>query len=291
MANDVVISDHRGSRTLSYTQVRALLLTAGLLFLGITAAVNYVRRVETAEVVAILLFIPIFVAFVLWDWIGGAVAAAGAIAAYTAVRADAIHAVGFGHFQGVMVSRSLAFMAFGVVGGIANRRVRASLSKLDLYDQVDDVTGLYNARYFLEATGLEMSRSTRYQTIFAVAIVDIPATAFDGTSRRRRDRVIREIGNGLRKSVRTVDRVVHGRDGTHDRFAVILPETSADGATTFTDRLVERLSALLAVDSISGQAISFPGDPAAMDAARREFADIDRAQHPEHPPMLGVVAA
>lgn len=291
MANDVVISDHRSSRTLSYTQVRALLLTAGLLFLGITAAVNYVRRVETAEVVAILLFIPIFVAFVFWDWVGGVIAATVAIGAYAAVRADAIHAVGFGHFEGVMVSRSLAFMAFGVVGGIANRRVRSSLSKLDLYDQVDDVTGLYNARYFLEATALEMSRAARYQTIFAVAIVDIPVSAFDGTSRRRRDRVVREIGNGLRKSVRTVDRVVHARDPKRDRFAVILPETSGEGATTFTDRLVERLSALLAIESITGQAISCPGNNAALEQARREFAEIDRAQHPEHPPTLGVVAA
>src|SRR5690348_13979548 len=105
--------DHRHKRALTYFQLRALLLAAGIAFLGITAAVTYVRRVETAEVVAILLFMPIFVAFVLWDWVGGAIAALGAIGVYLAVRADAIRTVGFGQFSGVIFSRSFAFLAFG----------------------------------------------------------------------------------------------------------------------------------------------------------------------------------
>jgi GGDEF domain-containing protein len=291
MANGIVISDHRASRTLTYTQVRVLLLGAGLLFLGITAGVNYVRRVETAEVMAILFFIPIFIAFVFWDWIGGAIAALGAIAGYVALRADAIHTVGFGQFRGVILSRSLAFLAFGIVGGLANRRVRAQLSKLDLYDQVDDITGLFNARYFIEATDLEISRAGRYQTQFSVAIVDIPVEAYAGTSRRRRIRALRDIGEGIRKSVRTVDRVVHASDGERYRFAVLLPETPASGATIFVDRLVDRLTALLGVDSVTGTAVAYPDDAVTLKRLRREFADIDRAQHPEHPTPLGVVAA
>src|SRR5438045_6751283 len=88
----------RPPRGLSYNQVRILLLAGGLILLGVTAGVNYVRRVETAEVAAILFFIPIFVAFVFWDWVGGLVAAAGAIAAYVTLRYGAIHAVGSGRF-------------------------------------------------------------------------------------------------------------------------------------------------------------------------------------------------
>ena len=168
MANDVVISDQRLNRAVSYAQARILLLCAGLLFLGITAGVNYMRRVETAEVVAILLFMPIFVAFVFWDWIGGAAAAGIAIVLYVALRADAIHAVGLGEFAGVILSRSVAFLAFGLVGGLANKHIRGSLTKLDLYDHVDDVTGLYNARFFIETTDLEMSRASRYDSTFSV---------------------------------------------------------------------------------------------------------------------------
>ncbi len=280
MVNGVVISDHRPKRALSYTQARLLLLGAGLLFLGITAGVNYARRVETVEVVAILLFIPIFVAFVFWDWIGGAAMAGMAIVLYVALRADAIEAVGFAQFRGVILSRSIAFLAFGVVGGLANRQVRGSLTKLDLYDHVDDVTGLYNARSFIETTNLEMSRAARYQSIFSVSAVNIPAATFAGVPRRRRNRVLREVATGLQRSVRTVDRVSHASDETNFRFAIVLPETGAEGARVFTDRLVTRLADLLGVETITSQALTFPGDDAALDRLRLEFVEVDRAQHP-----------
>src|SRR5438309_3148549 len=181
-------------RGLSYNQVRILLLVGGLILLGLTAGVNYVRRVETAEVAAILFFIPIFLAFVFWDWKGGLIAAAGAIAGYIALRYGAIHAVGSGRFIGLIFSRSIAFLAFGAIGGLANQQLKGSLTKLDLYDQIDDDTGLFNARYFLQDTDLEMSRSRRYQTIFSVAVVDIPATALDAMGRRRRRGMLRQLG-------------------------------------------------------------------------------------------------
>ena len=82
----------RPPRGLSYNQVRILMLVAGLVLLAVTAGVNYVRRVETAEVAAILFFIPIFIAFVFWDWKGGLIAAALATAGYVALREPAIHA-------------------------------------------------------------------------------------------------------------------------------------------------------------------------------------------------------
>lgn len=290
MANSIVNSGHRRKRTLSYTQARALLLGAGIVFLGATAAVNYVRRVETVEVVAILLFLPIFLAFVFYDWIGGVIAATVATVAYVGLRIDAIDAVGLSHFTGVILSRALAFYAFAIVGGIANRSVRGSLTKLDLYDQVDDVTGLYNARFFLETTDLEMSRAVRYQSIFSVSVVDIPAVTFDGVAKRRRNRVLREIAAGLRSSVRLVDRVAHANDGQRYRFAVVLPETGEEGAQVFTTRLGERLGALLGVNTITARSVTFPGDEVAMLQLRSEFADIEAAQHPVHP-RIGIVAA
>src|SRR5436305_15217703 len=103
----------RPPRGLSYNQVRILMLLGGLALLGITAAVNYVRRVETAEVAAILFFIPIFIAFVFWDWKGGLIAAALAPAAYVILRQPAIDAIGAGRFTGLIFSRAVAFFAFG----------------------------------------------------------------------------------------------------------------------------------------------------------------------------------
>ena len=280
----------RPPRGLSYNQVRTLLLVGGLILLGVTAGVNYVRRVETAEVAAILFFIPVFIAFVFWDWRGGLIAAALATAGYIALREPAIHAIGAGRFTSLIFSRSIAFFAFGAIGGLANQQLRSSLTKLDLYDQIDDETGLFNARYFLQDTDLEMSRARRYQTLFSVAAVDFPGSALDDLGWRRRRNTLSQLGQLLADSVRTVDRAVHARDGDRHRIAVVLPETATEGAQVFTDRLATRIAAFLGqrgatVDeaAISRNAITFPGDEAALQQLREQFADIERREHPEHP--------
>jgi GGDEF domain-containing protein len=280
----------RPPRGLSYNQVRALMLVGGFLLLAITAAVNYVRRVETAEVAAILLFIPIFVGFVFWDWKGGLIAAVLATIVYILLRRPAIDAIGAGRYTALIFSRAIAFFAFGAIGGLANQQLRTSLTKLDLYDQIDDETGLFNARYFLQDTDLEMSRATRYQTLFSVSSVDFPAAPLHALGRRRRRSTLRQLGALLGDSVRTVDRAVHAHDGERHRVVVVLPETAAEGAQIFTDRLATRIAAFLgqrgaAVDegAVSRQAITFPGDEMPLQQLREAFADIERREHPEHP--------
>jgi GGDEF domain-containing protein len=276
-------------RGLSYNQVRLLMLIGGLVLLGVTAGVNYVRRVETAEVVAILLFIPIFIAFVFWDWKGGLIAAALATVVYVILRRPAIDAIGAGRYTALIFSRAIAFFAFGLIGGLANQQLRSSLTKLDLYDQIDDATGLFNARYFLQDTELEMSRANRYQTIFSVAAVDLPDDALTAMGWRKRRNTLRQLGALLADSIRTVDRAVHAQDGGVHRLAVVLPETAEEGAQIFTDRLATRVSAFLAqrgatVDdtSVTRQALTFPGDEAGLQQLRDVYAEIERREHPEH---------
>jgi len=276
-------------RGLSYNQVRLLMLIGGLVLLAVVAGVNYVRRVETAEVVAILLFIPIFIAFVFWDWKGGVVAATLATLVYVILRRPAIDAIGAGRYTALIISRAIAFYAFGLIGGLANQQLRSSLTKLDLYDQIDDATGLFNARYFLQDTELEMSRANRYQSIFSVTAVDIPDAAFAGMGWRKRRNTLRQLGGLLGDSIRTVDRAVHAEDGNVHRIAVVLPETAEEGAQIFTDRLATRVSAFLSqrgatVDetAVSRQALTFPGNEEGLQRLRADFAEIERREHPEH---------
>src|SRR6266568_2913543 len=272
----------RPPRGLSYNQVRILMLVGGLLLLGITAAVNYVRRVETAEVAAILFFIPIFIGFVFWDWKGGIIAAALATVGYILLRRPAIEAIGAGRYTALIFSRAIAFFAFGAIGGLANQQLRSSLTKLDLYDQIDDETGLFNARYFLQDTDLEMSRARRYKTLFSVSLVDVPAAPVTALGRRRRRNSLRQLGDLLAESVRTVDRAVHAYDGERHRIVVVLPETAAEGAQVFTDRVATRIAAFLAQrgaavneTAVSRLAITFPGDEEPLQQLREEFADIE----------------
>lgn len=275
-------------RRIGYRGARRLLLAAGVAVLLITVAVMYVRRVETVEVLATVLFLPVFVALVFWGVRGGVLVGILAAAAYAALRYPAIDAVGVGRFGGVIASRAVAYIAFGALGGWASRQLETSLEKLELYDQIDDVTGLFNARFFVQDIDLEMSRSKRYQTVFSVSVVDIPSSAFEPLASRQRKRAFRDIGQVLRDSVRTVDRAVHAQDPHRHRFAVVLPETGPEGVRVFTERLVERLSVFLSQrgarvspDAASSMAVTFPEDEAAIQALRTQFETIDRIDHPE----------
>ena len=130
---------------LGYVKARRLLVLVGVLVLGVVAVTMYARRVDTVEVVATLLFLPIFLAFVYRGVVGGVVAALVATGIYTALRYPAIDAIGADEYTGLIVSRAAAYLIFGAVGGWAMSVLEGSLEKLELYDEIDDETGLYNA--------------------------------------------------------------------------------------------------------------------------------------------------
>ena len=274
---------------MTYERARQLLLAAGLLVLLLTAGVMFLRRVETVEVLGTLLFIPVFLGFVFWGLKGGLIGGILAALGYAALRYPAIEAVGADRFGGLIASRSFAYIAFGLIGGWANSQLAGSLTKLELYDQIDDQTNLFNARFFVQDTELELSRSKRYQTIFSIVEVSFPGSGLDAMPRRQRASIMRETGRMLKEAVRTVDRPVHGFDGSRHRFAIVLPETSQEGAGIFRDRLAERLSGFLSErkfhldpGDIEKRSVTFPDEgEEAVEAMRAEYRAIDRVQHPE----------
>lgn len=271
---------------LGYATARRLLVLAGLLVLAVVVLVMYVRRVDGIEVAATLLFVPVFLAFVFRGVVGGIVTALAAIGVYAALRYPAIEAVGIDEFTGLILSRAAAYLIFGTVGGWSMQVLESSLVKLELYDEVDDDTGLYNARHFLHQTDLEMARARRYQTLFSVVVLDLPSAPFAALRARERRALWRELGRLVGEGVRNVDHVVHVHDGDHHRLAAVLPETAHEGAEVFRGRFDERIRAYLAdrgveVDggSVPARALTFPGDDAALEELRAEFARLDAAQH------------
>ena len=267
-----------------------LLLAAGFGVLAIVVGIMLARRVETPEVLATVFFVGIFVAFMFWGIKGGVLAGVAATLAYLYVRYPAIEAVGFDRFAGLVASRSLSFLAFGALGGWANQQLEGSLEKLELYDQIDDDTGLYNARFFIQDSDLEMSRAQRYQTIFSVASVDIPAASIAGLGKRQRASTLKGMGRMIQDALRTVDRAAFGVSDGMLRLAVILPETGREGARIFIDRLVERVAAYLNqrgahVDraAVEATTVTLPEDKAGLDALTQTYREIDRIQHPDTP--------
>jgi GGDEF domain-containing protein len=266
-----------------YDRARRLLVLVGLVILVIVVAGLLARSVDHVEVIGTLLFVPIFLALMYWGVPGGAIAGVAATFVYVVLRSDAIDAVGFGEFAGVVVSRGLGYLLFGVAGGWASSTLELSLEKLELYDTIDDLTGLHNARFLLDDVGLERARSERYETVFSVSFAEIPAAEIGALSARRRRQLLRELGQRLDAAVRTVDRVAHGFDGRVHHVAVVLPETASEGAEIFHDRLVAQLREFFAgrdVDTLpTGDACTVPGDDARLEERLDAWRRIDAAQH------------
>lgn len=277
-----------GGKTLTYKTARLVAGGMGLAIIAVLAAMQAALHVEFAEIAAVLLYVPIFIALLYWDVIGGLIAGILASLVYLALRWPGIEAVGFATVSGLVMQKTFAFIVFGVIGGLASRQLRSSLDKLDLYDQIDDATGLFNARFLLQETDLESARSKRYDSVFGVSVIDIPVSWFSAMSRKRREKVLRELGALMTGSVRTVDRAVHAEDATVHRFAVVLPETGPEGARTFTDKLAEQLIPWLDKREVSGAGelhtatITFPEDEEQLALLRRSFSAIDDIEHPLH---------
>jgi GGDEF domain-containing protein len=266
-----------------------MLLLVGLAILAVLVAVLLVRSVDQVEVIATLLYVPIFLALLFFGFTGGLVAAIAATIAYVVLRADAIDAVGAGEFTGLIVGRGMAYLLFGIVGGWASSTLELSLEKLDLYDEIDDLTGIRNARFLLGDVDLERSRTNRYQTVFSVSFLEIPAGALQALGRRKRKALLRELGRKLEDGVRTVDRVAHAYDGEVHHVAAVLPETSGTGAAVFHERFVQRIRDFLVANGVddsvvvTGRTCTIPGDERPLEAQLERWSAVDAAEHATAP--------
>jgi diguanylate cyclase (GGDEF)-like protein len=106
---------------------------------------------------------------------------------------------------------------------------------------IDDLTGLYNRRFFRRYLEREFRRATRYKRPLTLAILDLDHfKAFnDLNGHEAGNRALRKIGEILKTSFRTTD--IACRYGGEE-FAVILPETEK-GAGFVPDREDETVGA------------------------------------------------
>jgi diguanylate cyclase (GGDEF)-like protein len=118
---------------------------------------------------------------------------------------------------------------------------RAELERTERSAVTDDVTGLYNRRYFMSALALELRRSRRYELPLALLMLDLDSfkALNDLHGHPFGDRVLERVGRLLRRSVREAD--VPCRFGGEE-FAVILPETERLGAYTVAERVRRQLA-------------------------------------------------
>ncbi len=254
-------------QTLSYRQARWLVLALGTaILLAVTASAS-LRGADPVEVGAIALFIPVTVMLVLGGPLWGGIAGSAAAIGYTIVRLSTLAGADAGEFAGSIIARVLLFVSFGVLGGIANRNLEQSLKKLEIYDEVDDLTDVGNARSLLSLADREAARAQRYQTTFSLGLIRLDASTLAGLSTRQSDKVIRKFYGEVDRAIRTTDKVTRMATDTHEELAIVLPETGPEGARIFVERARAGLASTLAemdvtVDetTLVGEWMTLPGD-------------------------------
>lgn len=282
-------------KPLGLGRVRALLVVLGSGLALAQALLAWERGAPPTEVLAPVLYIPVFAGAIFFGLAGGLVAAAIASAIYLLVLIDQSSALGIRLFVGLFVNRATTFVFYGVLVALGARYIESRLRKLELYDQIDDETELYNASFFLEDSDLEMARTRRYQSIFSVVEVRLRRELFEGTSRRSYRRTLKEFAGLVRRAVRTVDRPARVRGDDADAFLIILPETGAEGSAVLTGRLETatrdflRSRDLVPDGNVSARALTLPDDDEPLAALRQEVAEAD-ARRRALAPSAGAVS-
>lgn len=108
---------------------------------------------------------------------------------------------------------------------------------------VDELTGLYNRRGFLELGKRELERCIRFNHPIVALFLDIDHFKLfnDNYSYAIGDQVLREFSDCLRSNLREFDLI--GRYGGEE-FVVLLPETDLQGAREVAERLRSSVAAL-----------------------------------------------
>ena len=253
--------------TLTYRQARLIVLGFGTALLIAVAAAAYFRGADLVEVGAMALFLPILYGLAFFYVNGGVAAAVAVSIVYVTVRFATIGDLAGSEFIAAAIVRVLLYLGLGVFGGAANRMLSYALQKLELYDEIDDLTGVGNARSLLDIADREVARATRYQSIFSLAVLKLDRSLFDAVKESAAGRTLRRVAQTIDSSVRTTDAVARVPLASREDLVVVLPQTGREGAEIFLGRLVEGTRQLL-VDQglpaqnglVTGSVITFPGD-------------------------------
>jgi two-component system cell cycle response regulator len=107
----------------------------------------------------------------------------------------------------------------------------------------DELTGLYNKRYFTEALEREIDRAQRYGQKLSLCMADLDhfKQVNDSYGHPAGDCVLKKVGAVILRSTRKSD--IACRYGGEE-FAIILPDISLDQAVKFGERLRRQVNAV-----------------------------------------------
>lgn len=118
--------------------------------------------------------------------------------------------------------------------------LKRAKEKLLIMATTDELTGLYNRRYFIERLNNEFERFKRFQSKFSFLMIDIDLfkNINDNYGHKCGDLVLQKTSEAMGKTLRSYD--ILARVGGEE-FAIILPETDIKSAETIAERLRKRV--------------------------------------------------
>ena len=128
-----------------------------------------------------------------------------------------------------------------ILRNISDRK--ALEEELRLQSITDTLTELYNRRHFHSLAQNESDRALRTRVPFSVLLIDVDnfKQYNDAFGHDEGDKVLRTLGDEVRKNFRTMDTGFrHGGE----EFLVLLPETNSESAIVAAERLRKRFSAI-----------------------------------------------
>lgn len=165
-------------------------------------------------------------------------------------------------------------------GPIRTSTVQELLDELCSLTMEDALTGLFNRRYFEHRLHLEGRVALRTYRPLSVMMIDVDhfKKLNDRYGHAAGDETLRALGQAIRGALRATDEVTSRYGG--EEFAVLLPDTNADGIVVAAER-VRRVVEDLQFDGRPGVTVSIGTatlDPAARPVSPTETLDrADRA--------------
>jgi two-component system cell cycle response regulator len=113
--------------------------------------------------------------------------------------------------------------------------------RLEQLAATDALTLCLNRRALIDVLERELDRARRYNLVLTILMVDLDHFKWinDTMGHLVGDTVLRQLGDILRREVRSVDAVA--RYGGEE-FVIVLPETAVHGAMIFAERMRQRIS-------------------------------------------------
>lgn len=116
----------------------------------------------------------------------------------------------------------------------------------------DDLTGLYNRRFFRDYAGRELLKAQRHGDTFALLMIDVDEfkAVNDEYGHAVGDRMLVRLADILKEGIRESD--LAARYGGEE-FVLLLPETGLDNGRILAEKLQEQVERELAVDAEPGR--------------------------------------